>query len=421
MRLACVVLLAKQVAGVPQGTLPVESGWELLGHAAGGCESQAQDPPLAELIDAALPGCEFACALRAECTAFEWYVAPHGGYTRCTLLHGTVVRSSASASSSGYVCYTRQCGRDCVHRQRRPSPPAILPPTLPPTSPPPPPERCASRVGPYADLHLCKDDFVGADLRGSNLRNANLGGIRLDGALLDGADLSGANMRRASCVNASFRHALLFEAELSETTLTRATFQWADLRSAKLRRASIERASFATADLRGIDLTFASHASHVQFDRALLTDTHIADVVLPDASFMGCDIRGTVWEFCILTRANFVDVRTRGGRVTMVDVQADFANLFSVDLSNALLTGPVSLEGADLRYAKFRGAELRGLRAKRVRAQHSDFSNSVLTGADFSRASLWRANFSNASLDAVRWRGADCAGIIGSAACAAAP
>ena len=384
------------------------TGWSLVGNNSEKCGVGA--PPFLQLSEISLPGCEYVCALRANCQAFEF--AALSNHTRCRLYAEKPLRTIPSTAN--YLCYTRDCDLKCATMQRFPLPPLGGASPPPPVLPPPPNLSCEQRLRPHADLRDCGLTFVRADLSRLFLIGVNLEGVDLSGAKLDGANLAHAKLRRAKAVNASFRFANMYQIDLSEAQLSGAIFEWADLRESMFQRSSIDHSSFAAADLRGWDATHTT-ASNVQFDRALLSDTVQTDVAFYNSSFISVDFKRSRWEFANFTKCDFADARFHD--LIVVDGVLDGSSFFRCSFPRAQMLGPTSLNGANLRYATFQGCSLPGLQAKQVTAHRADFSFTNLDLADFAYSDLWRANFTGASLRKANFRGAMCGGVYGTSLC----
>lgn len=240
---------------------------------------------------------------------------------------------------------------------------------------------------------LHQRDLTGADLSNLGLHGADLSGAFLEGANLQGADLTGANLSqvvlaRANLTRAKLTKASLRQANLGGADLTGADLSGADLSEAVLALANLTEARFDGATLAGADLMEAVFgaadwtgvvAPQITVMRADMSRMNLSNASLEKAIFLEVNLGQANFTGAHLTKATFVDTKLEG------------ALFRRATLDNAVFVGKTSLEGADLREASLRGANLRATTCPRC-----DFSSANLDAANLSECDLRGSNFYHA-------------------------
>lgn len=184
----------------------------------------------------------------------------------------------------------------------------------------------------FKGANLANSDFYGTDFTGANLKGTDLSHTRLDRSVLMRADLSGANLTGATILRPTIY------ADLSNNTLDAPRFAGANL-----------------------------------------TEVHV------QAELSGSDFRGAD-----LSRANFFPLEGRPGEGTLATAYRNI--LKYCDFSGARLRD-ADMERAVLWFAKFTGADLKGVNFRDADLSRADFAGADISGADFTGADLDGANF----------------------------
>jgi uncharacterized protein YjbI with pentapeptide repeats len=200
-------------------------------------------------------------------------------------------------------------------------------------------------------------NFANCSLRGVKLSKARLQGAVFDGALLEGADLNGANL-----VDASFDGAILTGASLEQTMLSQGALDGA------LKDPSPDALEQARAWLAAIQANAAWFASRGQEGaQAVLdgADLRVIADALPKARLAGASLRSTC-----------------GVGVSFAGADLRFANFAGADLRGC------SFRDCDLTKANFAGANLDALIGRGGKPFRPQFDGAQLAGADFSQAKI---------------------------------
>ncbi|MFQ5757345.1 MAG: DUF2169 domain-containing protein [Acidiferrobacterales bacterium] len=275
-----------------------------------------------------------------------------------------------------------------------------------------------------SNLDLSELDLSGADFSLANLREANLAGANLSGANLAGANLSGA--------------------QLTGANLTKATLDDADLSGANLAGAQLAEMSLAGSDLSELDLQGAdfsgSTGEYAEFTESNLKGAMFTGAKLPRADFDGCNLEGADFRQAVLRDAEFARVQARNINMEGADItglrsgeQADFSEasfknvqgsgsiwddcvLDRADYSRAMLTGAsftqASLVGtvfdrAVVTDASFDDADLRQATVSHANFLRASFERANLTEAVFEGSNLYEAGFLDAITERTNFRSAN--------------
>lgn len=184
----------------------------------------------------------------------------------------------------------------------------------------------------FKGAYLAHSDFYGTDFTGANLSGVDLSHTRLDRSVLIRANLAGANLQGATI----YRPTVYSDMSNKTTDAPR----------------------FAGANLRGV---------HVQ------------------AELSGSDFRGAD-----LTGASFRPLEERPGEGTLTTAYRNV--LKYCDFSGARMQD-ADMSRAVMWFARFTGADLRGVNFSGADLSRADFAGSDLSGADFSGADIDGANF----------------------------
>jgi uncharacterized protein YjbI with pentapeptide repeats len=272
-------------------------------------------------------------------------------------------------------------------------------------SPPPPPPAAEAEPGPGADLmerDLSGRDLSGVDLRKALLRKAKLVGTKLVGANLSGADLSEADLEGADLTGADLTRANLMGVRAPGTVFEDALFSQTIFQNADLSRASLVGAK----------------GSMVAFNETSLRDAQVRGVRLHKAYFGKCnldgaDFTGAELDICAFLEISGLGTRFRSARLTKVCFlrsKMTEASFYGAAGEGCSWQG-TTLDRADFRYAKLRGAQLNKASLRKANLLASDFrggrfERASLAEADFSKADLMSVSFCRAQLEATNFSGA---------------
>jgi uncharacterized protein YjbI with pentapeptide repeats len=131
-------------------------------------------------------------------------------------------------------------------------------------------DRCVDTAQQSDNVHFCRTNLQGADLRFAELQGADLSRAELQGADLSRAQLQGADLSRAQLQGADLSHAELQGATLWDAELQGADLSGAQLQGADLSHAQLQGADLFQAQLQGATLRFA-HIGSADFHSANLT------------------------------------------------------------------------------------------------------------------------------------------------------
>ncbi len=227
------------------------------------------------------------------------------------------------------------------------------------------------------DLDLVADkDFAAGDTS-LNLRGRDLRYAKLDRTDLHRADLTGADLDGASLVAADLRGILLQCADIDEfiraadRQAARETARCPNARRANFTRAKLKDARFGGADLRG-----------AIFEDADLEAADLNQAVMTGVTFYNAQMQRAVLTGGVsLEGANFGGAALQGADLTG-------ARLYGADFSSASLQGAVLahayLQGAKLRYADLEAADL-----YKAKLQGASLMGSRIKGATFREATIW--------------------------------
>jgi len=95
------------------------------------------------------------------------------------------------------------------------------------------------------------------------------------------------------------------------------------------------------------------------------------------------------------------------GPMTYKDAHFAAARMKHTDLTDAKMDDDTHLEGADLRYASFVNADLRGANLQGANVSYSDFSGTNFNGATMQGAQLHHSSYVNADFSNANLQGAD--------------
>lgn len=278
----------------------------------------------------------------------------------------------------------------------------------------------------YAKLH--NTSFTGADItetdfgyseglesnqfyRTKNYQAGNLAKVRLSGMNLQGWDFENQNLQ---------------EAEFYKTDLSHTSFKDANLENAELFSAKLENADFTDAVIRGAavpsSLTKEQLYSTDSYKKHDLRATRFDSIDMTGWNLDKQDLRDSLFGYCNLSEATLNDALIRniklGNWVPLTTEQLtstasykngdlsrmsiENGNLDGINLSGKVLKNInlgnyyfgfgtlVSMNNADLSYANFSGATIRG----------GSFNNSNLEGINLSKSYVAFTTFSNANLRA---------------------
>lgn len=222
------------------------------------------------------------------------------------------------------------------------------------------------------------------DLQGRDLSGADLSKLDLSYANLHKANLRGANLTYTKFTRANF-----WRADLTDALVKGTIFEQADLRKSNWQKVNLKDSMWMSwANLRGEDLRFLKYPKdwrNFSFMSADLTAANLAGVIVAHGGLSG-QSDGRSHKFTILNRANLSGVsfekygsdnpiikaiRAWGANCENIDFnkayfarlnQFDFANLMGANFRETSISSGmqdcVSLRGADLRNARFAGANV---------------------------------------------------------------
>ncbi|WP_052812795.1 DUF2169 family type VI secretion system accessory protein [Desulfonatronum thioautotrophicum] len=250
-------------------------------------------------------------------------------------------------------------------------------------------------------------------------RGLGLAGLDLSACDFAGHDLAGADLRRAVLDNVSWPGVNLAGADLSGALARNADLSGADLQRAKVLGADFEGARMVgvkamgcvavRARLQGTDLRQADlrHADLTAADctRADLQEAILEKVLGRELRVNGADLRKARFTGADLSGSR-ADAQTNGTQADMQvaclrDARWAGAMLFRADFSRAELTG-ADLSRADLQEVNFFHATARGIRLSKAR-----LCRARLVGVDLFQAVLRRADCTGARVENVNLFGAD--------------
>jgi uncharacterized protein YjbI with pentapeptide repeats len=251
-----------------------------------------------------------------------------------------------------------------------------------------------------AGAKLVKAKLIDADLSGADLRGADLTGAVVTGASFYQAKLAGAKLAGLSLADADFSKLELAGADFSTSFGANADFSWSNLKGAKFVACqlpaadfdgcNLEEADFRQADLSAADIARAK-ARKINCEGAVLTDLKAGTGTdFQEGNFKGVQGLGSIWERCLLDRADF-------SRALLTGAQFPEASLKKAKLDRAQV-GKANFEDANLQQAVVTNANL--LRSSFERADLTDarLTGSNLYEAGFLDAVTTRTNFQNANL-----------------------
>ena len=282
----------------------------------------------------------------------------------------------------------------------------------------------------FAHMNLIGADLSGMDLRGADFSQAMLTDANLSGAQLDDCNFSQAVLARANLTDASLARARLDEANIGGARVVRTNLEGASMREVhaagahfldcrmagiRMDQVQLHEASFAGCDLRG------SHWHQMAFLRMAIEDLDLDQAEMLQVVWIECRLRGVSFAGAKLTRCAFV-AATLDSSVDFSDAILDACSV----VQGSSLSG-VRLNGTRLKQCGMRGmplmsADLSAARLDACDFSECDFSDAKLDGlsageslfvrADFTRASLRGAilidaNFSKAILTHCDLRGAN--------------
>jgi uncharacterized protein YjbI with pentapeptide repeats len=152
---------------------------------------------------------------------------------------------------------------------------------------------------------------------------------------LSQADLSKVVLRDADLSHSDLRETKFYVADLSGANLVGANLENANLYGAKLKSCSLERANFSNANLFGANLGGAE-IKECTFDNAFMAQASLKQVT----------VKSKFLAIRIARNANVTSFRS--------------ADLSGADFREADLSWATTLQGADLKRARFGGAKLSG-------------------------------------------------------------
>jgi uncharacterized protein YjbI with pentapeptide repeats len=180
-----------------------------------------------------------------------------------------------------------------------------------------------------------------------------------------------------------------------------------DLRGFAFANKELRRASFARSKLKGVDFTGARIDGAI-FRGTDLEGANLHKVEARDTSFHGANLKNAILEDSSLSGADFREAKLEGTKLTgaAADTNTRWPSNFAPAAAGVILLAPhADLEGVDLIYKLFDGANLTG-----ANLRNANLTDAYISGVNLTRANLQGAILKDALGSDMDFRGADLRG-----------